>query len=55
MIPFIYNIENDIRYRQGMEAGEERGIKQGIEQERYTFIQNLLLKTKFWFENDEHS
>jgi hypothetical protein len=37
-----YNLEKDIRYRQGLEAGVEKGI----EKKTRNFIQSLLIKTK---------
>jgi predicted transposase/invertase (TIGR01784 family) len=30
-MPFTYNLESDIRYKQGIEKGIERGIEKGIE------------------------
>jgi len=55
-MPFTYNLQEDIRFQQGVEfgvkrgekrgikLGEERGEKRGIEKEQRTRIKKLLSK-----------
>ena len=54
-----YNLEKDIRFKQGIQQGIERGIEQGIEkgieqgiekgieQDKLIIVTNLILKTDF--------
>jgi predicted transposase YdaD len=41
-----YNIKRDIRYQQGIEAGQEKGMKKGREEGIGETVKNLLLKTQ---------
>jgi len=55
-MPFTYNLQEDIRFQQGLEIGVKRGVKlgkadgiklgeeRGIEKEQRSSIKKLLLK-----------